>query len=135
MKLCSSDNHYTTAPQPSQRLTTLTTLATTTPRRVTLAYSHPCQIPSPGIWHQKHIQNPVKLGTDQSLAIVRTVYSGTIHPYSGIFRTSCNACICRNLAFSKSWNIQNSSMIAFRKSEPWNFDNPRIFRTLTYLII
>ena len=40
-----------------------------------------------------------------------------------MFKTLCNACICRNLAYSEFWNIQNPSIIASR----------RIFRTLSYL--
>ena len=47
------------------------------------AYSKPCETLT------GHIQNP---------AIVRTVYSGIIQPYSDIFRTLCNACIGKNLA-------------------------------------
>ena len=43
--------------------------------------------------------------------------------WPGIFRTSCKASIRRNLAYSKSWNIQNPSIIAFQI----------IFRTLSYL--
>ena len=62
------------------------------------AYSRPCEIQT------RHIQNPA------------------IGYYSGIFRALCNACIRRNLAHSKSQNIQNLSIIAFR----------RILRTLSY---
>ena len=43
--------------------------------------------------------------------------------WPGIFRTLCNACIRRNLAYSESWNIQNSFIIA----------SQRIFRILSYL--
>ena len=68
------------------------------------------------------------------------------------FQNLCNSCICRNLAYSEPWNIQNSSIITcwhrFRilsylqnsqtlcnpvNSEPWHTDNPEIFRTLKYL--
>ena len=61
-----------------------------------------------------HIQNP---------AIVRTVYPSTIQPYSGRFKTLCNSCICRYPAYLEFWNIQNPSIIAFR----------RTLRTLAYL--
>ena len=40
-----------------------------------------------------------------------------------IFRTLCNTCIRRNMAYSESWNIQNPFIIASRC----------IFRTLSYL--
>ena len=72
-----------------------------------------CSVKLCQIW-TRHIQNPV---------IVGTVYSGIIQRYSGIFRTLCNACICRNLAYLEFWNIQNPSIIA-----SWG-----IFRTLSYL--
>ena len=49
----------------------------------------------------RHTQNPT---------IVRTFHSGIIQPYAGIFRTLCNTCICRNLAYSESWNVQNHSI-------------------------
>ena len=60
-------------------------------------YSKPCETLT------RHIQIP---GT------VKTVYSGIIQPYSGIFRTLCNVCICRNLAYLEFWNIQIPSIIA-----------------------
>ena len=93
----------------------------------------------------RHIQNP---------AIVRTVYSGIILPYSDIFRTWRNACICKNLTYLESWYIQNPYIIAsqriirilsyFRKyvnpikpwkfrtlawRQSWNIQNPGIFKT------
>ena len=40
-----------------------------------------------------------------------------------LFRTLCNSCKCRNLAYPESWSIQNSSIIASRY----------IFKTLSYL--
>ena len=54
-----------------------------------------------------------------------------------IFRTLGNACICRNLAYSKSWYIQNSSIIApgllfIALSYLWkltNIHNSDIFKT------
>ena len=48
----------------------------------------------------------------QNSTIVKTVYSGIIQSYSGIIRTLCNACICRNLAFLELWNIYYPSIIA-----------------------
>ena len=48
---------------------------------------------------------------------------GIIQPYSGIFRTLCNTYICRNLTYSKSWNIQNPSIIISQHKS----------RTLSYL--
>ena len=71
-------------------------------------YSKPCET------SKRDIQNP---------AMVIIVYSGIIQPYSGICRTLCNFCICSNLTCWLSWNIQNPSIIAYR----------RIFRTLSDL--
>ena len=79
-----------------------------------LAYLEPKAYSKPYKTLNRHIQN---------LTIVRTVYSSIIQQYSDIFRTSCNACLWGNLAYSESWNIQNSSIIASR----------RIFRALSYL--
>ena len=64
----------------------------------------PCCILSPGIF--------------RTVSLFRTVKR-----WPGIFRTLCNACIRRNLAYSESWNIQNSFIIA----------SQRIFRILSYL--
>ena len=72
------------------------------------AHSKPCETLT------RHVQNP---------ATVRTVYSSIIQLYSGIFITFCNRLIWRNLAYLESWNIQNSSIIAYQY----------IFRTLSYL--
>ena len=91
----------------------------------------------------RHIQNHI---------IVKKVYSGIIQSYLGIFRTICNVCTCRNLAYSEFWNIQNPSVIASDTySEPCYIYNNRctlcnpgnsesqhvvnsgIFKTLTYL--
>ena len=46
----------------------------------------------------KHIEDP---------AITRTVFSSITQSYSGIFRTLCNAYMCRNLAYSEYCNIRN----------------------------
>ena len=59
-----------------------------------------------------YIQNP---------AIVRIVYSGVIQSYSDIFRPLNNTCMCRNLAYSESWNIQ----------KPGTLKTRYIFRTLS----
>ena len=77
-----------------------------------LAYSQPCHLLRPGIFRiriifktetlTEHIQNP---------ASIRTVYSGIIQSYSDIFRTLYNCHKCRNLAYSRLWNIQNPFII------------------------
>ena len=91
----------------------------------------------------RYIQTPI---------IVRIVYSSIIQPYSNLFRALCKTCICKNLAYSESRNIRNSSISASHaysepchvykntqtlcnpgNSEPWHFDNCGLFRTLTYL--
>ena len=75
------------------------------------AYLKPCETLT------IHIQNPA------------------IGHYSGIFRTLCNTCICRNLTYSESCNIQNSSIIASRRIFrilPY-YKHLWIFRTLAYL--
>ena len=61
-----------------------------------LAYLKPEAYSKPWETLTKYIQNP---------AIVRTIYSCIIQPYSGIFKTLCNRCICRNLAYLESWYI------------------------------
>ena len=90
----------------------------------TLTYSQTGQISSPSIFRTggifKNLWNFDQAYLERS---ERTVYSGIIQPYSGIFRTLCNAYICRNLTYSESWNIQNASIIESR----------RIFPTLSYL--
>ena len=71
----------------------VTGVFTTLPYLKTLAYLEPEACSKPCETLTRHIQNP---------AIARNVYSGIIQPYSGIFRTLCNACICRNLTYSES---------------------------------
>ena len=66
--------------------------------RLTQAYSAPCETQT------NHIQN---------LAIVRTVYSGIIQPYSGTFKTLYSI----TLVYTETWHV-------------WN---PGIFRTLLEL--
>ena len=66
-------------------------------------------------------------------SIFRTLPWGIIQPNSGIFRTLCNACIHRNVAYSESWNIQNTSIIAYRRITIHIYENLRIFKTLTCL--
>ena len=58
-----------------------------------LAYLEPEANSKPCKTLIQHTQNP---------AIVRTVYSSIIQPFSGLFRTLCDACICRNLEYPKS---------------------------------
>ena len=90
----------------------------------TLTYSQTGQISSPSIFRTGGIfKNLWNFDQAYSEGSERTVYSGIIQPYSGIFRTLCNAYICRNLTYSESWNIQNASIIESR----------RIFPTLSYL--
>ena len=74
---------------------------------VTLAYSQTCHIPSPGILRTG--------GILKTLWNFEQAYSEPCHNqysqnslcrhYSVIFRTLCNIFICRNLAYSESWNI------------------------------
>ena len=83
------------------------------------AYSKPCETLT------RHIHNP---------AIVRTVYSGIIQPCSDIFRTLCNACIYRNLAYSELAYIQNP--VIFMKTGQacitLEIQNPDILTILGY---
>ena len=92
---------------------------------VTLIYSQPCHIPSPGIFRTWGIFKTLQKFHQaySELGVVRIAYSGIIHPYSAIFKSLCNACICRNLAYLESCNIQNPSIIG----------SHHIFRTLSYL--
>ena len=63
-------------------------------------------------------------------------HRGIIQPYLDIFRALCNACICRNLPYSESWNIQSPSIITYRRIFKKNGhinENIRIFSSLTYL--
>ena len=107
--------------------------------RVTLAYSQPCHIQSLGIFRTEGIFKTLwNFDQAHSEPCHRTIYSDIIQPYSGIFRTLCNACI--------SWNIQNISIptpvqnpVIFTKiGKPcvtlaywqfWNNQNPDIFKT------
>ena len=107
---------------------------------VTIAYSQLCYILSPDIfWTQGFFKTLWKVQN-----IFRTLTKGIIQLYSDIlcnactFRTLCNACIRRNMAYSKSWNIQNRSITAFwhmpvrNLSYLWKFtkiQNPDIFKT------
>lgn len=69
---------------------------------VTLAYSQPCHIPSPGIFKTdgkfKTLRNFDQAYSDIFLPIVRTAYLD-------IFRTLYNSCICRNLSCSEPCHI------------------------------
>ena len=79
----------------------------------TLAYLEPVTYSKLCETLTRHIQNP---------AIVSQ--NSLFRHYSAILRTLHKACICRNLAYSESWNIENPSIIA----------NQHIFRTLSYLL-
>ena len=98
---------------------------------ITLLYSESWHILNPRL-----IQNPVKSSEH--------IQNSDKRHYSDIlcnactFRTLCNACIRRNMAYSKSWNIQNRSITAFwhmpvrNLSYLWKFtkiQNPDIFKT------
>ena len=61
--------------------------------------------------------------------MARHIQNPAIGYYLAIFRTLCNACICRNLPCLESWNIQNPSIIVSQRIN-WNL---RISRTLAYL--
>ena len=80
---------------------------------VTLVYSQPCHIPIRGILRTEAYSKPCETLTRhiQNPAIIRTVYSGIIQPYSDIFK------IFVTLAYAETWHIQN----------------PGIFRTLPSL--
>ena len=75
---------------------------------MTIAYSKPCHILSHGIFRTGGLLKAL-WNVDQTC--------------SGIFRTLYNACICRNLTYSESWNIQNPSITI----------SQHIFRTLSNL--
>ena len=70
----------------------------------------------------------------------RAFYPSIIQPCLGISRTLCNASICRNLAYSESWNIHSLFITASRRIrvsealefQKGDFDNPEIVRTLTF---
>ena len=51
---------------------------------------------------------------------------------SGIFRTLRDSYTCRNIAYSESWNIHNSSIIASYLRKFSNIQNSDIFKTGTY---
>ena len=82
----------------------------------------------------------------QKSASVKTVYSVITQPHSGVFATLCNACICRPLEYSESWNIQNPSVncipmhnqnpvIVTKIGKPWEtlkIQNPDILRILEH---
>ena len=98
------------------------------------AYSKPCQILT------IHIKK---------LSIVRAVYRTIIQRYSGIFKTLCNACICRNILYTGIFRTlpyllldaepchiyeNRSTMCNNGDSEPchseaWNIQNLDTFKT------
>ena len=67
---------------------------------VTLTYSEPCHS-EPGIFRPGSLFK-ILWNVDQH------IQNFVIGHYSGIFKTLCNACIFRNLAYLEFWNIQNS---------------------------
>ena len=92
---------------------------------VTLTYSQPCHIPSPGIFRIRGIFKSL-WNYDQACWEPSYSQNSLFRHYSTILRhmqTFCNSQICRNLAYLESCNIQNPSIIA-----SWC-----IFRTLLYL--
>ena len=86
---------------------------------ITLAYLQTCHILSPGIFRTGSLL--------KTLWEFDQVYSELCHRtlfnhIQVLFRTLRNSSISRNLAYLESWNIQNSSIIAYR----------HIFRILPY---
>ena len=71
---------------------------------VTLAYSQPCHIPSPGIFRTGGIFNTL-WNFDQVYSKPCQSQNELFRHYSAIFRTLCNASTCINLACSESCNI------------------------------
>ena len=83
---------------------------------VNLSYSQLCHILSAGIFKTVGVFKTLRnVGQAYSELCHRALLSNN-HIYSGPY-------ICRNLAYSESWNIQNFSIFASR----------RIFGTLSYL--
>ena len=75
-------------------------------------------------------------GLFKSLWNIDQAYSEPCHMaiwhYLGIFRTLCNACICRKVARSESLNIQNPSINASPHIQNTDiFKTRRIFRTIS----
>ena len=75
--------------------------------RISLAYSQHCIILAltylePEAYSNHHETSPRNI---QNLAIVRTVYSGIIQPYPGMFRTLCN------LAYAAAWLVDNPGIL------------------------
>ena len=89
---------------------------------VTLTYWKLCDIPCPSRSRAGGIFKTL-WNFDQAYSEPCHSQNSLFRHYSGIFRTLCNSCICSNLAYLKSWNIQNPSIIA----------SLRILRTLRYL--
>ena len=93
------------------------------------AYSEPCHNKNSVSWHYSIIFNHIQ-------------------SYSGIFKSLCNACICRNLAYSEYSNPPKSASHTYSElchiyknretpcntvnPESWPIDIPGIFRILAY---
>ena len=95
---------------------------------VNLSYSQLCHILSAGIFKTVGVFKTLRnVGQAYSELCHRALLSNN-HIYSG-------PCICRNLAYSESWNIQNFSIFASRRIlEPCHiYENVRIFKTLACL--
>ena len=91
-----------------------------------LACSQPCHIQSSGIFRTRGIFK-ILWNLDQAYSepchSQNSSFRHFIQPYSGIFKTLCNAaCICRNLAYSESRN--NSE--PFHNFIPTPIQNPFI---------
>ena len=84
---------------------------------VTLTYSEPCHS-EPGIFRTGSLFK-ILWNVDQH------IQNFVIGHYSGIFKTLCNACIFRNLAYLEFWKIQNSYNYI-----PKYIQNPVIFRKI-----
>ena len=83
---------------------------------VTLAYWQRCYILCPSIFRTGQLSKPLwKVDQTYSEPCQRAI----IQVYSGIFTTFCNACICRNMAYSESSINCN----------PTHIQNPVIFKT------
>ena len=88
---------------------------------VTLAYSQPCHILNPDISRTAGVFKTMRNVDQTYLKLCHRHYSTIFRHIQNLVYIQ-NTCICRNLAYSESWNIQNSSIIA----------SPRKFRTLSY---
>ena len=93
------------------------------------ACTQPCHILSPGILRTGSLSETMR-NADQTYS--EPCHMALFTPQSGIFRTLCNASICRNPAYLEVWNIQNSTLIASSRRIFGSLSYLRISRTLTY---